>query len=304
MFPRFPQLGISLSCRLGFDRGQLAVDAADPWGRRLIDTPITAATRSALMWDAILSRAALTDVCEAHLGQELAEFRSRGGTKILNLTGSPTRPGVLRAAAAVGVSIISAVDADRALEVDAVSLIRLPHETVGESDGWGTPSHCTMERLAAGTGPVVIASELPIRVPIASVRRLVDGGVAPDRIVVTGIGATDEFPVVRDLLSRGVTCVIDGFGAEVRWERLGLPIGPREPMLARWIVELFGMGLGSRLAVGHASWTSLDRRSLGGTGLSHLLRQVPRRLRDLGLTLGQLHQLLWENPNRVLGGDA
>lgn len=287
---------VSLSCRLGSDRSELAVDAPDPWGRRLVDLPVTASTRSALLWDPLLCRAALTEVDEPALGEELTAFRARGGAAILNLTGAATTPSVARAATAAGVAIVPTVPADRAADPGAVPLVVLPH--AGRDDVGPAPD--VVARLAGGSGPVVVASDLPIPVPVAAVDRLIGGGVAPDRLVVTGIGVTDEFTAVRDLLRRGVTCVVDGFGAELRWHRLGLPPGPREPALARWIVDLFGMGLGAGLALGHGSWTSLDRAVHGGTGLGHLLRQVPRRLRDRGLTAGQLDQLLRENPTRIL----
>jgi phosphotriesterase-related protein len=131
-------------------------------------------------------------------------------------------------------------------------------------------------------------------------------GVAPDRVVVSHCDERPEPELARAVAERGAWVELDTFGMEqwaANWDQGGQVV---QRSFDHHRVELL-LGL---LAEGHldrlllsqdvAMTNQLTRN--GGWGYNHLTANVEPRLRAVGLSADELHQLRVANPRRMLAG--
>ncbi|MDP9467142.1 MAG: phosphotriesterase-related protein [Chloroflexota bacterium] len=264
---------------------------------------------------------------ELVLAEELADFRRRGGSTMVDMTG----PGVgrdperlRRLAARSGIQIVMGCGWYRGAyypaeaRIDLRSVDDLAAELIAEfRDGVagsgvhpgiigeiGTDKpwvsaleervHRAAGRAALATGMAISTHAILSPVGLAQLRIFEEEGVDPARVV---IGHADSYPVLDHYLA-----ILDR-GANLEFDFIGHRFGTEEaaePRLIELIVELLERGHGPQLLLSQDVCHNSQLKVNGGLGYTYLQQHFLPSLRTAAVGEGEIAQMTIDNPRRIL----
>jgi phosphotriesterase-related protein len=264
---------------------------------------------------------------EETVGDELRDFRRRGGSTLVDLT----PPGVgrdperlRRLATRTGVQVVMGTGWYRQSYYPAEALIDrrgvddLAAEMVAEfTDGvagtgvhpgiigeigtdkpWMTAQEERVHRAAAraskATGMAISTHAVMSPVGLDQLRVFEEEGVDPGRVV---IGHADSYPVLDHYLA-----VLDR-GANLEFDFLGHRFGTeeaQEPRLVQLIVELLERGYAGQLLLSQDVNHNRQLKVNGGFGFTYLQQHFLPTLRTAAVGEGEIRQMTVDNPRRIL----
>jgi predicted metal-dependent phosphotriesterase family hydrolase len=259
---------------------------------------------------------------------ELAAFREAGGTALADLTlpGIGRDPAWLRRIAeASGLHVVmgggwyrSAYYPAQALierrSVDSLAEELVLEATVGVGETgirigilgeigtdkpWVSPAEERVFRAVARasrrTGLAVSTHAVMSAVGAAQLTILEEEGIDPGRVV---IGHADSYPVLDHCLS------LVHRGASVEFDFLGMSFTPTEKhgeaRVIDLLLELLGRGHADRVLLSHDVCHNSQLRRYEGNGYAYLSSVFLPRLRERGVSEGEIEQLTVVNPRRLL----
>ena len=264
---------------------------------------------------------------EPTLVEELADFRRRGGSTLVDLTldGVGRDPDRLRRLATrSGVQLVMGCGWYRGAyypaeaQIDRRSVDELAAELVTEfRDGVrgtgvhpgiigeiGTDKpwvsaleervHRAAARAAVATGMAISTHGVMSAVGLAQLRIFEEEGADPARVV---IGHADSYPVLDHYLA-----VLDR-GANLEFDFIGQRFGTEEaaePRLVELIVEMLERGYGPQLLLSQDVCHNVQLRANGGFGYAYLQQHFLPTLRTAAVAEGEIAQMTIENPRRIL----
>jgi phosphotriesterase-related protein len=125
-------------------------------------------------------------------------------------------------------------------------------------------------------------------------------GLSPTRVIFGhSKPLLEDGPLMMRLLERGAYLQFDTLGYEevIVRTRLG---ALDDRAVAQSIVKLIQRGFGDRILLSQDVCTKLQLKKYGGRGYSYILEFFLPELERLGATPEQIHQLMVENPRRIL----
>lgn len=264
---------------------------------------------------------------ELVLADELADFRRRGGSTLVDMTG----PGVgrdperlRRLAARSGIQIVMGCGWYRGAyypaeaRIDRRTVDELAAELVAEfRDGvagsgvhpgiigeigvdkaWVSATeervHRAAARAALATGMAISTHGILSPVGLAQLRIFEEEGVDPGRVV---IGHADSYPVLDHYLA-----ILDR-GANLEFDFIGHRFGTEEaaePRLIELIVELLERGHGPQLLLSQDVSHNNQLKANGGLGYTYLQQHFLPSLRTAAVGEGEIAQMTIDNPRRIL----
>ena len=264
---------------------------------------------------------------EETVGDELRDFRRRGGSTLVDLT----LPGVgrdadrlRRLATRTGVQIVMGTGWYRQSYYPAEALIdrrsvdHLADELVREfTDGvagtgvhpgiigeigtdkpWMTAQEERVHRAAAraskATGMAISTHAVMSPVGLDQLRIFDEEGVDPARVV---IGHADSYPMLDHYLA-----ILDR-GANLEFDFLGHPFGTEEaaePRLVQLMVELLERGYAPQLLLSQDVCHNSQLKANGGSGFTYLQQHFLPTLRTAAVGEGEIRQMTIDNPRRIL----
>lgn len=264
---------------------------------------------------------------ELAIGEELRDFRRRGGGTIVDLT----LPGVgrdperlRRIAGRTGLNVVMGTGWYRESYYPAEALIdrrsvgELADEMIAEfADGvagtgirpgiigeigtdkpWVSAReervHRAAARCAQATGMAITTHGVQSAVGREQLRIFVEEGVDPTRVV---IGHADSYPVLDHylaLLDRGANLEFDFIGHRFASEEAA------EPRLVELIVELLERGYGAQLLLSQDVCHNSQLKANGGSGYTYLQQHFLPTLRTAAVGEGEIARMTVENPRRIL----
>ncbi len=124
-------------------------------------------------------------------------------------------------------------------------------------------------------------------------------GVDPACVVLCHLGPSgDDLTYQEELLRRGAWVQYDMIGMEVFYADQNVQC-PSDEENARWLCRLAERGHLARLLISQDIFVKSLLRHYGGPGYGHILQYFVPRLRRLGMTEGDIHQLLTINPRTL-----
>jgi predicted metal-dependent phosphotriesterase family hydrolase len=264
---------------------------------------------------------------ELVLADELADFRRRGGSTLVDMTG----PGVgrdperlRRLAARSGIQIVMGCGWYRGAyypadaRIDRRSVDDLAAELIAEfRDGvagsgvhpgiigeigvdkpWVSALeervHRAAARAALATGMAISTHGILSPVGLAQLTIFTEEGVDPARVV---IGHADSYPVLDHhlaILDRGANLEFDFIGHRFGTEEAA------EPRLIELIVELLERGHGPQLLLSQDVCHNSQLKANGGLGYTYLQQHFLPSLRTAAVGEGEIAQMTIDNPRRIL----
>lgn len=155
---------------------------------------------------------------------------------------------------------------------------------------------CAQAHLQTGA-PISTHTHAGTRRGLDQLRVFEEEGVDLRKVVIGHCGDTTDLGYLEELLSAGVTLGMDRFGLDIL-----LPFEER----VRVVAELCERGWSGQLVLSHDTschidWMAPDtRRLLPRWNFTHISDEVLPALRDRGVTEDQIHQMLVDNPARIL----
>ena len=264
---------------------------------------------------------------ELVLAEELADFRRRGGSTLVDMTG----PGVgrdperlRRLSARSGIQIVMGCGWYRGAyypaeaRIDRRSVDELAAELIAEfRDGvagsgvhpgilgeigvdkpWVSAAeervHRAVARAALATGMAISTHGILSPVGLAQLKIFEEEGVDPGRVV---IGHADSYPVLDHYLA-----ILDR-GANLEFDFIGHRFGTEEaaePRLIELIVELLERGHGPQLLLSQDVCHNSQLKANGGLGYTYLQQHFLPSLRTAAVGEGEIAQMTIDNPRRIL----
>jgi predicted metal-dependent phosphotriesterase family hydrolase len=264
---------------------------------------------------------------EPTLVEELADFRRRGGSTLVDLTldGVGRDPERLRRLATrSGVQMVMGCGWYRGAyyppeaRIDRRTVDDLAAELVAEfqegvrgtgvhpgiigeigvDKAWVSALEERVHRAAAravvATGMAISTHGIMSPVGLAQLRIFEEEGVDPGRVV---IGHADSYPVLDHylaILDRGANLEFDFIGQRFATEEAA------EPRLVELIVELLERGYGTQLLLSQDVCHNSQLRANGGFGYSYLQQHFLPTLRTAAVAEGEIAQMTIDNPRRIL----
>jgi len=264
---------------------------------------------------------------EVVVGEELMDFRRRGGSTLVDMTG----PGVgrdpdrlRRLASRTGVQIVMGCGWYRGAyypveaRIDARTVDDLAAELIGEfRDGVGGSGvrpgiigeigtdkpwisaleervHRAAARASVATGMAISTHAILSPVGLAQLAIFEQEGVDPARVV---IGHADSYPVLDHYLA-----ILDR-GANLEFDFIGHRFGTEEaaePRLVELIVELLERDYGSQLLLSQDVCHNSQLKANGGFGYTYLQQHFLPTLRTAAVGEGEIAVMAIDNPRRIL----
>jgi len=155
----------------------------------------------------------------------------------------------------------------------------------------------------AATGvPISTHTNARSRTGIDQQRIFADEGVDLGRVVIGHCGDTKDLEYLEQLIENGSYVGLDRFGQDF-W----LPFEDRVDV----VKQLCRKGYAGRIVLSHdacchnVGYSEEEMRQFVPTyGFEHLARDVIPALEAAGVTTGEIHEMLVDNPRRVLGHEA
>jgi phosphotriesterase-related protein len=154
--------------------------------------------------------------------------------------------------------------------------------------------HRAAARAALATGMAISTHGIQSPVGLDQLRIFTEEGVDPGRVV---IGHADSYPVLDhylELLDRGANLEFDFIGHRFGTEEAA------EPRLIELIVELLERGHGGQLLLSQDVAHNSQLRANGGSGYAYLQQHFLPSLRTAAVAEGEIAQMTIENPRRIL----
>jgi phosphotriesterase-related protein len=264
---------------------------------------------------------------EEIVGDELREYRRRGGVTLVDLT----LPGVgrdpqrlRRLASSTGLNIVMGTGWYRQAyypfeaSIDRRSVDDLAQEMIDEvADGvggsgirpgiigeigtdkpWLTAQeervHRAAARTAKATGLALTTHGVQSAVGLEQLRIFEEEGANPGRVV---IGHADSYLNIEHylaILARGANLEFDFIGHRFGTEEAN------EPRLVEIIVELLERGFASQILLSQDVCHNAQLKANGGTGYVYLQQQFLPHLRTAAVGEGEIRQMTIDNPARIL----
>ncbi|MCC6316638.1 MAG: phosphotriesterase [Gemmatimonadaceae bacterium] len=295
---------------------------------RLYNAPLTIDILSDVMLGAPNRENQLLDA-EATAVAELAEFKRRGGTALVDVTSIGLRrnpAGLQRVARATGVQLVMGTGwyqagwwptglGDRSIESLVDEMVRditvgvegtdVRAGIIGEVGIAGGADSAAADRVlrAVGrasreTGAAVLLSGSAGFRQHGRVLDVLQSEGADLRRAVLGHGDAyaGDLAYLRPLLDRGATIAFDMLGTPPLVTRTW----PIDSEVARTIVELVKAGYADRIVVSQGIEARTNLKAYGGTGYSFIAESFLPYLKRQGLTDAQLNTIVVENPRRLL----
>jgi phosphotriesterase-related protein len=264
---------------------------------------------------------------EDAIGDELRDFRRRGGSTLVDLTPAgvgrdPER--LRRLATRTGIQIVmgagwyrqsyypaEAMLDRRSVEDIAAELVREFTDGVagsgvhpgiigeiGTDKPWVSALEERVHRAAARasrqTGMAITTHGVRSPVGQAQLRIFEEEGVDPTRVV---IGHADSYPVLDHylaILDRGANLEFDFLGHRFDTEEA------EEPRLVQIIVELLERGYAGQILLSQDVCHNAQLKQNGGFGFTYLQQHFLPTLRTAAVGEGEIGQMTIDNPRRIL----
>jgi len=139
--------------------------------------------------------------------------------------------------------------------------------------------------------------------PMEIIKILDDAGADITRTVIDHMDRTLRSSGSRvELAKTGCYLEYDGFGKEGYYHvgRNKVLDFPNDTQRINEIMELIGKGYLNHILISQDIFTKVHRRTYGGWGYAHILRNVLPWMRAKGMTEEQIHTILVDNPKRLL----
>ncbi len=261
------------------------------------------------------------------LAAELEEFRTRGGSCLVDLT----LPGMGRDAARVkalsertGVHIVlgcgyyrepyyppgALVDrrsvgaiADDLVEeiengIDGTGIRPGILGEIGTHKPWISAQeervHRAVARAQRLTGLSITTHSVLSRVGLDQLQLFLEEGADPSRIIIGHCDGYPDLDYYLELLNLGASIEFDGLGYNAPYLRFG------EPMILGLLLELLERRLESQILLSQDVCTMERLKRFGGNGYSYLQEAIVPKLREAGVTDDLIDTLTVENPRRLL----
>ena len=261
------------------------------------------------------------------MGDELRDFRRRGGSALVDLT----LPGVgrdperlRRLASSTGVYIVMGCGWYREAyypaeaRIDRRSVDDLANELVAEfavgvagtgvrpgiigeigtDKPWVSAQeervHRAAARAAKRTGMAITTHGVQSPVGLEQLRIFTEEGVDPGRVVIGHADSYLDLDHYLAILARGANLEFDFLG-----QRFGVE-EHREPRLVEIIVELLERGFASQLLLSQDVCHNSQLKANGGFGYAYLQQHFLPTLRTAAVGEGEIVQMTIDNPRRIL----
>ncbi|MCV0402982.1 MAG: phosphotriesterase-related protein [Chloroflexi bacterium] len=261
------------------------------------------------------------------IGEELREFRRRGGGTLVDLTlpGVGRDPDRLRRLASTsGLNIVMGSGWYREayypaeLLVDRRSVDDLAAEIVSEFEhgvagsgirpgiigeiGTDKPwvsareerVHRAAARASKATGMAITTHGVQSDVGLAQLRIFTEEGVDPARVVIGHADSHHDIDFYLEVLDAGANLQFDFLGHRFATEEA------LEPRLVETIVELLERGYGPQILLSQDVCHNRQLKANGGFGYVYLQQHFLPTLRTAAVGEGEIHQMTFENPARIL----
>lgn len=170
---------------------------------------------------------------------------------------------------------------------------------IGTDKPWVTPPeervHRAVARASRRTGLAITTHGVMSDVGAAQLTIFEEEGVDPGRVV---IGHADSYPVLDHHLS------LIARGASIQFDFLGMSFTPMERhgegRLVRLLGELLERGHGDRILLSQDVCHNSQLRHYEGNGYTYLQTTFLPRLREAGVSQGEIDRMTVDNPRRLL----
>jgi predicted metal-dependent phosphotriesterase family hydrolase len=170
---------------------------------------------------------------------------------------------------------------------------------IGTDKPWVSALEERVHRAAAQasrrTGATITTHSVMSAVGVEQLRIFESEGADPGRVV---IGHADSYPVLEHYLE------IVGRGASVEFDFLGMSFTPQErkgePRLIRLLQELLSRGHADRILLSQDVCHNQQLRHYDGHGYTYIQETFLPRLREAGVSDGEIELLTVTNPRRAL----
>jgi len=150
-------------------------------------------------------------------------------------------------------------------------------------------------RASRATGMAVTTHAVMSPVGLWQLDLLEDAGADPTRVVV---GHADSYPVLEHWLA------IVGRGASIECDFLGMSFTPMErkgePRVIELILEMLARGHADRILLSQDVCDNSQLTAYDGNGYAYIAERLLPRLRDRGVSDGEIDAMTTTNPRRVL----
>ncbi len=258
---------------------------------------------------------------------ELSDFRRRGGGTLVDLTlpGVGRDPDRLRRlASATGLNIVMGAGWYREayypaeMSVDRRGVDDLAAEIIGEfEDGvagsgirpgiigeigtdkpWVSAREERVHRAAAraskATGMAITTHGVQSAVGLDQLRIFTEEGVDPSRVVIGHADSHHDLDFYLEVLDAGANLQFDFLGHRFATEEA------LEPRLVETIVELLERGYGPQILLSQDVCHNRQLKANGGFGYVYLQQHFLPTLRTAAVGEGEIQQMTFENPARIL----
>ncbi|MGW2154472.1 phosphotriesterase family protein [Nonomuraea sp. NPDC001699] len=178
------------------------------------------------------------------------------------------------------------------------AMLKCASDHLGMTKGCERVFRAVAEAHLATGAPITTHSHSASRGGLEQQRLLGSLGVDLERVVIGHAGDSTDLAYLEELVAGGCYLGMDRFGIET--------ISPFEDRVAV-VAAMCERGHAGRMVLGHDSYCFNDRfdpdvvrRRHPNYHLLHISRDVVPELRERGVTGDQLHQMLVDNPRRIL----
>jgi phosphotriesterase-related protein len=177
---------------------------------------------------------------------------------------------------------------------------------IGEIGMSGPPEPCERRVLSAAAAVAArygmslhIHTDNGAEYGVEHVEDCVRAGLPPDRVVVGHMDERLDQDYHLRILDTGANLAFDTFGSELNFSGLFHHPSDRERM--RSLSDLLGRGYASQIVLGQDVFVKAHLHAYGGYGYDHIpARIVPALEIEYGISREAIHQMLKENPRRLL----
>jgi phosphotriesterase-related protein len=137
--------------------------------------------------------------------------------------------------------------------------------------------------------------------PLSLIELLKEEGVQPDRVIMSHIENRyrEDLDRYKRLADTGCMLGFDTYGREMYFAGAGRQ-HPPDDLRNHIIATLVADGYAGSVTAAQDCCFQCDLAAYGGNGYGHILENIVPRLKNLGVDEKALHQILVENPKRVL----
>jgi phosphotriesterase-related protein len=266
---------------------------------------------------------------------ELLRFKEVGGNTIVEVSSGglvPNYAGLAQLAARTGLNIVAGTGyyigashppelAEKSVEQVAEAMLRdlvegIPGTGVragvlgeiGTTEPLSPTERTVLEatgRVQAETGAAIVLHPDSVHRTYEQIARTLDilerAGADLDRVIISHCDDRlyPNYDSYAKLVARGCTLAFDTFGKQTYYETRKRQY-PSDDQRIATIARLVGDGLAGSVTLAHDVCYKTDLTRWGGDGYGHIPRNILPRLRQAGVSDAAIHQMMVENPRRLL----